>query len=123
MSFTEAVKDGFDHYATFDGRASRRAFWWWVLFALLVIVAAYLASRASDSALPLVIVYLGLLLPNLSVSVRRLHDTNHSGWWILLYWGSVIGALVLVLMSYIYRGDETENRYGPPPPDARTASS
>jgi uncharacterized membrane protein YhaH (DUF805 family) len=121
MSFTEAVKDGFDHYATFDGRASRRAFWWWVLFALLVSVAAYITSRASDSTVPLVIVYLGLLLPNLSVSVRRLHDANHTGWWILLYWAPVIGLLFLVLF-YIHQGDETENRYGPPPPDARTAS-
>jgi uncharacterized membrane protein YhaH (DUF805 family) len=122
MSFTEAVRDGFAHYATFDGRASRRAFWWWVLFALLVNVGANLTWRASDSTLPLLIVWLGLLLPNLSVSVRRLHDTNNTGWWILLYWVPVIGLLLLVLISYIDPGDETENRYGPPPPDARTAS-
>jgi uncharacterized membrane protein YhaH (DUF805 family) len=93
-----------------------------VLFALLVIVAAYLTSRASDSTLPLSIVWMGLLLPNLSVSVRRLHDTNDTGWWILLYWVPVIGLLLLVLISFIDPGDETENRYGPPPPDARTAS-
>jgi len=122
MSFAEAIKDGFDHYATFNGRASRRAFWWWVLFALLVNVAANLTWRASDSTLPLLIIWLGLLLPNLSVSVRRLHDTNHTGWWVLLSLIPLIGLLFLVLIFFIDEGDETENRYGPPPPDVRTAS-
>src|SRR5262249_34915382 len=122
MSFTEAVKDGFRNYATFGGRASRRAFWWWVLFALLVNVAANLTWRGSDSTLPLAIVWLGLLLPNLSVSIRRLHDTNHTGWWILLGLIPVIGLLFLVLIFYIDEGDETENRYGAPPPDAQAAS-
>ena len=46
MTFTEAVKDGFDHYTKFDGRASRPAYWWWFLFGILVYAAAWIIDAA-----------------------------------------------------------------------------
>ena len=85
MTFGEAIRSGFDHYVKFDGRASRPAFWWWVLFVLLVDIAANLIDLAIGAPIFSAIVGLGLLLPNLSVSIRRLHDTNRSGWWILIW--------------------------------------
>ncbi|MGZ8622437.1 MAG: DUF805 domain-containing protein, partial [Solirubrobacterales bacterium] len=46
MSLSEAVKDGFDHYVKFDGRASRPAYWWWVLFAILVSIVCNIIDSA-----------------------------------------------------------------------------
>jgi uncharacterized membrane protein YhaH (DUF805 family) len=115
MTFTEAIKSGFDHYVDFDGRASRPAYWWWFLFALLAGVAAAILDAAFGSA-PLlrVVVGLGLLLPGLSVGIRRLHDTDRSGWWILIGLIPIVGWIVL-LIFYLREGDPGENQYGPPP--------
>jgi uncharacterized membrane protein YhaH (DUF805 family) len=114
MTFGEAVRSGFDHYVKFDGRASRPAFWWWVLFVLLVDVAANLIDLAIGAPIFSAITGLGLLLPNISVSIRRLHDTNRSGWWILIGLIPLIGWIVL-LVFYLQQGDAGENRFGPPP--------
>ena len=114
MTFGEAIRSGFDHYVKFDGRASRPAFWWWVLFVLLVDVAANLIDLAIGAPIFSSIVGLGLLLPNLSVSIRRLHDTNRSGWWILIGLIPLIGWIVL-LVFYLQQSDSGENRFGPPP--------
>jgi uncharacterized membrane protein YhaH (DUF805 family) len=114
MTFGEAVRSGFDHYAKFDGRASRPAFWWWVLFVFLVSVAANIIDFAIGAPVFTALAGLGLLLPNLSVSIRRLHDTNRSGWWILIWLIPLIG-LIVVLVFYLQQGDPGENRFGPPP--------
>ena len=92
MSFGDAVRSGFDNYAQFDGRASRAAFWWWFLFNFLVGIAVDIVGfaigsctwSAGSSAL-------ALLLPNLSVGVRRLHDTDRTGWWLLIALIPLIG--------------------------------
>lgn len=114
MTFGEAVRSGFDHYVKFDGRASRPAFWWWVLFVILVSIAANIIDLAIGTPVFTALVGLGLLLPGLSVSIRRLHDTNRTGWWILIYLIPLIGLIVL-LVFYLQQGDPGENRYGPPP--------
>ena len=115
MSFTEAVKSGFDHYVTFSGRASRPAYWWWFLFGILVAVAASIIDAAIGSfGVVSGLAALALVLPGLSVAIRRLHDTDHSGWWILIGLIPLIGFIVL-LVFYIQEGDDGENEYGPPP--------
>ena len=79
-----------EKYADFTGRAPRPEYWWYVLaLVILSIVARIIDSILGMKILgpygPLsLIVTLGLLVPNLAVSVRRLHDTNRSGWWVLL---------------------------------------
>jgi uncharacterized membrane protein YhaH (DUF805 family) len=115
VTFSEAVRSGFDHYAKFDGRASRPAFWWWFLFGILVgigasIIDAIIGSFGVVSGLAA----LALLLPNLSVAIRRLHDTDHTGWWVLIGLIPIIGFIVL-LIFYLRESDPGENRYGPPP--------
>lgn len=117
MTFGEAVRSGFDHYVKFDGRASRPAFWWWFLFGILVgiganIIDAIIGSFGVVSGLAA----LALLLPNLSVAIRRLHDTDHSGWWVLIGLIPIIGWIVL-LIFYLRQSDPGENQYGPPPAD------
>jgi uncharacterized membrane protein YhaH (DUF805 family) len=117
VTFAEAVRSGFDHYVKFDGRASRPAFWWWFLFGILVgigasIIDAIIGSFGVVSGLAA----LALLLPNLSVAIRRLHDTDHTGWWVLIGLIPIIGFIVL-LIFYLRQSDPGENQYGPPPAD------
>lgn len=114
MSFTEAIQSGFDHYTTFNGRASRSAYWWWTLFAILASIVANIIDAAIGAPILSLIVGLGLLLPGLSVAIRRLHDTNRSGWWILIGLIPIIGWIVLIVF-YVQESDPGENQYGPPP--------
>ena len=115
MSFTEAVKSGFDNYVNFNGRARRSAYWYWTLFSVLASIVANIIDAVVGSA-PIfsLLVGLGLLLPGLAVSVRRLHDTDRSGWWILIGLIPIIGWIVLIVF-YVQDSDPTENRFGPPP--------
>ena len=114
MSFSEAVKDGFDHYVKFDGRASRPAYWWWVLFTVIVYIGVYIVDGVVfDGPVLIWLAYLALLLPSLSVTIRRLHDTDRSGWWILISLVPFIGGIVL-LVFVLQKSDEAENQYGPP---------
>ena len=78
MSFVDAIKSGFRNYVTFKGRASRSEFWWWTLFAVLVQSATSIIDDTVNS-----IASLALLLPGIAVNVRRLHDTNRRGTWLL----------------------------------------
>jgi len=92
MTFTDAIGTCFRKYATVDGCASRSEFWWWVLFTVVVS----LVFRSVGYSLYLVF-WLATLLPSIAVGVRRLHDTNRSGWWMLLYLLPVIGWIVLIV--------------------------
>src|SRR5688500_19699319 len=106
MSFTAAVRSVFSQYAQFGGRARRSEYWWFVLFSILVgIVASILDSvlgtdfegSATSSGIISLIVNLALLLPSLAVGARRLHDTDRSGWWLLIALIPLIGAIVLIV--------------------------
>lgn len=90
MGFGEAVASCFSKYANFSGRAPRSEYWWWFLFVILISICIWVAAGILFAAtkgiaiagLMVGLLYLGLLLPNISVSVRRLHDLNRSGWWL-----------------------------------------
>lgn len=88
MSFGDAIGECFFNYANFRDRAARAEYWWWVLLAIIVAVVAagldFLIFRGWQTGPFNLVTSLALLLPGLSVTVRRLHDTNRSGWWILL---------------------------------------
>ena len=95
MSFTEAVASVYRNYAKFDGRATRPEYWWFVLFSILFTVAVYAvgmilyAATRSTAAFGLigivVVVFLIVsFVPSIAVGVRRLHDTDRSGWWFLI---------------------------------------
>ncbi|MFY9921851.1 MAG: DUF805 domain-containing protein [Mycobacterium sp.] len=124
MTLTEAVKDGFAHYVDFNGRASRSAYWWWFLFAILLAVAvsAMDGTIFEESMLLTLFVWLGLILPSLSVAIRRLHDTDRSGWWILISFIPIIGFIVL-LVFHLQQGDPIDNRYGSPPREGIAATT
>jgi uncharacterized membrane protein YhaH (DUF805 family) len=97
-------------YATFAGRASRSEYWWFALIGFVVavvttlidVVAAgsFAEANASATGLGDILSYvwgLATLVPSLALSVRRLHDTNRSGWWLLIVLVPIVGAIVLLV--------------------------
>src|ERR1700712_2312634 len=97
MSFPEAIQDGFNKYTDFSTRSSRSAYWWWALFAVLVLFVSEIVSIAAHTIIIYAIVALALLIPNIAVGVRRLHDTNRSGWWYLIAILPLVGGIVLLI--------------------------
>ncbi len=77
MKFDQAVRTGFQKYANFSGRASRSEYWYWTLFFYVGLFIVLAFTRLYP------IWELGLFIPTLAVGVRRMHDSNHSGWWII----------------------------------------
>lgn len=104
MTLIESVKTCFFKYADFSGEASRSELWWFTLFTLLTIIGAALISPTLG-----LIVILGLLIPNISVTTRRLHDLGHSGWWQLIFVLPGLGYLILSL--YLMRKGVTDGEY------------
>ena len=103
MNFQTAIRSGFQNYTNFKGRSSRAEYWWWALFT--VILSLLLSSiNGSLGNLGSFITF----LPSIAVAIRRVHDVDRAGWFILV----PLYNLYLVLQS----GDSGENRFGPPPP-------
>jgi uncharacterized membrane protein YhaH (DUF805 family) len=119
MNFRQAVQSVFSNYANFRGRACRSEFWWFQLFLLVGgIVAALLDLFANTNLLggsPLATLFwLATIIPDLAVTVRRLHDTDSSGWWILLGLIPLIGMVVLIVW-WCQKGSRGYNRFGADP--------
>jgi uncharacterized membrane protein YhaH (DUF805 family) len=108
-------------YATFSGRAQRSEYWFFFLFYLLIVfglalVDAMLGTTGDGEGLGLLsgLFVLAMLLPSLAVGVRRLHDIGRSGWWLLVSFIPLIGAIVLLVFA-LRDGDAGDNAYGPNP--------
>ena len=101
MDFGQAIASGFSNYVNFNGRASRSEYWLWVLFTVIVglatgILDSALFPSSGPTSLPLNGIFeLVTFLPSLALNVRRLHDINRTGWWILIVF-TIIGAFVLL---------------------------
>lgn len=94
MTFGESISTCFSKYAAFDGRASRSEYWWWFLFTCLASMATAMVSETVSGLFSLAV-----LLPSLAVGARRLHDTDRSGWFLLLWLIPVIGWLIVVFFA------------------------
>ncbi len=114
MGFTQAVRSGFANSFTFEGRASRSEYWYFVLFVVICAVPAALVDQLLIGQPVLqVVLTLATIVPHVSVIVRRLHDTEHSGWF---YWIALIPLIgVCILIYWLCKAGPTEpNKYGAP---------
>lgn len=122
MDFGTAIRTCFQKYVTFSGRAQRSEFWWFALFSILGsfilgIVDAILFGWASEDPQVLNAIFsLVLFLPSISVAVRRLHDTDRTGWWWWIILIPLIGWIILIVW-YATKGTDGPNRFGPDPLD------
>ncbi|WP_417659408.1 DUF805 domain-containing protein [Pseudidiomarina sp.] len=108
-------------YAVFTGRARRSEYWFFVLFNVIIslvlgFIDGFLALGDPEAGIGLLSVIYGLavLIPSIAVGVRRLHDTDRSGWWLLISLIPLIGGIVL-LVFFVLDGTPGENRFGPNP--------
>jgi uncharacterized membrane protein YhaH (DUF805 family) len=143
LGLISSVGRCFQHYAGFQGRATRGEYWWWALFLtimnavvfvlyypafLAIFQAASQALPGTPPPLPVLTAYdsaisafgsllqLALFLPTLAVTVRRLHDVNKSGWAFFIGLIPLIGP-ILLLIWFCRRGTKGANRFGPDPFD------
>ena len=134
MSFPQAVRSVLTKYVGFTGRARRSEYWWFALLVVVVEVSMLFVLMITSAAAGLTagaaghptggvnlaslvvaeLVFLALVLPHLAVSVRRLHDTNRSGWFYLINFVPLIGSIMLLV---VLSEDSTRgpNRYGSSP--------
>jgi uncharacterized membrane protein YhaH (DUF805 family) len=131
MTFVEAIKTGLSKFVTWKGRASRSEFWFFFLFAFACMIVATIIDKILGTSFKTVnpitgleqsagygyvygLVALALLLPNLAVMVRRLHDTGRSGWWYWIALIPLVGA-ILLLVWFASKGTTGSNEYGEDP--------
>jgi uncharacterized membrane protein YhaH (DUF805 family) len=108
-------------YADFAGRARRREYWFFVLFNLIIsavlsIIDMFVGTYSASAGIGVLagIYTLAVLLPGIGVSIRRLHDTGRSGWWLLIVLVPLVGAIVL-LVFMVLDSQPGANAYGPNP--------
>ena len=128
LTMGQAVKNVWNRYATFRGRARRSEYWWWTLAVILgEIVSAVIdvSTGLNYPGLPYGAVYslfaLAVFIPGLAVLFRRLHDTGRSGWNILWVLIPLVGSIVLIVFC-CFDSDPYTNAYGASPkyPEAET---
>lgn len=114
--FGDAVRVCFAKYATFAGRAGRPEFWYFYLFYVVLAVVATIIDlfvfQNTIGFTPLsTLVTLGLFLPQLGVGIRRLHDTDRSGWMFLIAFIPLVGTIILIVF-WAQAGTAGRNRFG-----------
>lgn len=114
MNFADAVRSVLSQYVGFSGRARRSEYWWFALFTAMVAIVAAVLDVALHTPAAVLVLDLALLLPSLAVTVRRLHDTGRSGWWILIEFIPIVGAIVLLVFC-CQDSHLGQNKYGPSP--------
>ncbi|MCQ2202552.1 MAG: DUF805 domain-containing protein [Bacteroidales bacterium] len=122
--FKKAV---FENYANFSGRARRKEYWYFcltlfILNMLMQVVSAISSVESSSSILVLglsivlLLAYMCLIIPNISLSIRRLHDIGKSGWYLLIGFIPLVGGIIL-LVWFCREGETGPNKWGPDPKD------
>lgn len=111
-------------YAVFSGRARRKEYWMFFLFNLIISIILAVVDKMTGSFVEDVgmgifegIYSLAIIIPSIAVSVRRLHDTDRTGWWLLIGLIPLIGAIVLIVFM-VQDSKPGHNQYGPNPKEA-----
>ena len=101
-------------YAVFNGRASRSEFWYFTLFQMIIVIGLMLIELSMGmTGIIGMIASLALLLPAIAVGVRRLHDTDKSGWWMLLAIVPIVSLILIIF--FVKKGTDGDNRFGSDP--------
>ncbi|MBD3807717.1 MAG: DUF805 domain-containing protein [Epsilonproteobacteria bacterium] len=125
MTFGESINTCLKQkYADFDGRASRSEYWWFALFQFLIYLVLTLVTGGiinyetgemnSFGAIVLLLAVLALIVPAIAAAVRRLHDTDKSGWWYLISFIPYVGGIILLVLLAL-PGTSEPNRFGEVP--------
>ena len=101
-------------YGVFDGRASRSEYWYFILFNTIIYVGILIVGIAIKVEFLVFIYGIAVIIPSLAVAVRRLHDTDRSGWWILISLIPLIGSIIL-LIFLVTGSSRGNNQYGTEP--------
>ncbi len=116
-------------YADFSGRARRREYWFYILFYVIILVVLTICDTIIGTTVQgaglgiLTLIYLlVVLIPTLAVTVRRLHDTGRSGWWILIQLVPIVGVFIL-LYFLVSDSNPGTNAYGPSPKEGEVVAA
>jgi len=119
-----------ERYAKFDGRAGRAEYWWFVLANAILFIAAWIVALILGAIadflgiiaiVALIGLYLAIIVPSIAVAIRRLHDTNKSGWFLLI--GLIPFGGIVVLIFLATQGNLGSNDYGEPEPALALAAA
>jgi len=110
---------GLRNYAVFSGRAQRAEYWmfglFYIIFAIVLgIIESIVGIGGENGGLLSGLFLLAMLIPSIAVTFRRLHDTDRSGWWLLIALVPLIGTLILLIFM-VNDSHSGDNRYGPNP--------
>ena len=111
MNFIESIQTCYKRFFDFSGRASKSEYWWFQLYNTILYILTFVFQN--DLALLFSILVIANLIPVFAAGVRRVHDSNKSGWWILISFVPIIGLYIIVLL--ITDGSKGKNQFGPKP--------
>lgn len=98
VNITDAVKLFFKNYANFSGRSTRSEYWWVTLFLFIIgLVFGGLINAVPFFKIIYYIIYIAIIIPSLSLGVRRLHDTGKSGFWLFIGLIPLVGEIILIV--------------------------
>ncbi|SOH93059.1 Uncharacterized membrane protein YhaH, DUF805 family [Monaibacterium marinum] len=117
MGFSEAVQAVLAKYMVIEGRARRSEYWWFTLAMILGNIATGVVDGILGISLLSILFGLAVLIPSLTVSIRRLHDVGKSGWWLLIVLVPIVGWLVLLFFT-VQDSQQGANAYGENPKQA-----
>ena len=112
MGFAQAISAGFSNYVNFRDRACRSEYWYWILFIVIADIVAGIIDAVLGMQIVTGLFGLVTIIPNIAIAIRRLHDLDRTGWWILLGFIPLIGWIIL-LIWYVTKGTDGPNRFGP----------
>jgi uncharacterized membrane protein YhaH (DUF805 family) len=114
MGFGDAIKSGFSNYVNFSDRACRSEYWYWVLFVIIGIIVTRIIDYGIGYSITYFLFSLAVFIPGIAIGVRRLHDLDRSGWWLLLGLIPLVGAIILIVW-FCSQGTQGGNRFGQDP--------
>ncbi len=113
--------DALKKYVVFNGRSRRKAYWFFILFyiiffVVLVFIDGMIGNLNEEIGLGILsgIFVLAMIIPYIAVAIRRLHDTDRTGWWLLIGFIPIIGGIWLLVLM-VLDGTSGQNQYGSDP--------